>query len=52
MVLSKIKMAADILILFFSIRNLQRQLELAQKRNNQSNDVVEVNKAGETNPPR
>ena len=52
-VLSKIKMAANILCsFFFSIRNLQRQLELAQKRNNQMNDVIEVNKAGETSPPR
>ena len=49
LVLSKIKMVADILYLFFSIRNLQRQLELAQKRNNQLNEI-EVNKAGETSP--
>jgi hypothetical protein len=44
-------MAADI-FLSLSVRNLQRQLELAQKRNNQLNDVMEVNKAGETSPPR
>ena len=50
----KIKMTADILysFFFFSISNLQRQLELAHKRNNQLNDVVEVNKEGETSPPR
>ena len=49
---SRIKMTADdiLRIFFFSIRSLQRQLELAHKRNNQLNEVVEVNKGGETSP--
>jgi hypothetical protein len=41
------KVAAD----FFSYRNLQRQLELAQKRNHQLNDVIEANKVAEASPP-
>ena len=53
MALSKIKMAADIFFFrLLSVRSLQRQLELAQKRNNQLNDVTEVNKGGENSPPR
>jgi chromosome segregation ATPase len=32
-------------------RSLQRQLELAQKRNNQLNDVMESNKASGSNSP-
>ena len=49
---SRIKITADILriFFFFPIRSLQRQLELAHKRNNQLNEVVEVNKGGETSP--
>ncbi|KAF8806084.1 hypothetical protein BYT27DRAFT_7339311 [Phlegmacium glaucopus] len=34
-----------------SVKNLQRQLELAQKRNNQLNDVMEVNKVAGTSSP-
>lgn len=34
-----------------AFRNLQRQLELAQKRNNQLNDVMESNKASGSNSP-
>ena len=52
---AKIKTASYLylfIIIIISIRNLQRQLELAQKRNNQLNDVVEVDKAAATSPPR
>ncbi|KDR79017.1 hypothetical protein GALMADRAFT_64374 [Galerina marginata CBS 339.88] len=34
-----------------NLKNLQRQLELAQKRNNQLTDVVEANKPSESNSP-
>jgi len=34
-----------------SVKSLQRQLELAQKRNNQLNDVIEVNKVAGTSSP-
>ena len=34
-----------------AFRGLQRQLELAQKRNNQLNDVIESNKASGSNSP-
>lgn len=44
------KLVADAVFLS-SLRTLQRQLELAQKRNNQLNDVIEVNKGAETSSP-
>ncbi len=42
---------------FFSCRNLQRQLDLAQKRSTQLNEIIESNKpnapaAGNNAPPR